>query len=288
MKRAFAAICLAGILDGCQNPSERLAGGADDHGNAVALRVRVEDSSGTPSAGMRVTVRPESWNPATDPDPVGEATSGSDGSCQFHNLPPGSYRVLADDGNTMSTETVMLESSAEVRLSAYAPGSIRGRLEGARQGGFLVSIAGTNLVASIGDSGAFRFDRVPAGSFRLIAGKRSELTLDRVPVLPRILSRLDPVPFDSSLPSRLEPRVRLEAALAPPMVDPLPGSYLGPVRIRFLPNPATDSVEIAFEDGIWIHIADAIQLGASRCLRARSRRGEETSMESSELCYILP
>lgn len=288
MKRNLAAFCVVLSLLGCQSGSDRIAGGADDHGNAIALRVQVEDSTGSPAAGMRVTVRPESWNPAEGSAPIAVVTSGPDGSCKFEALAPGAYRVLADDGNTMSTGTVLLESTTSIRLNAYAPGSIRGRLEGGGHGGVLMSIAGTDLVSPVGDSGTFRFDRVPAGNFRLTAGTHAELTLDRIPVLPRILSRLDPIAFDPSRPMRIEPRVRLEADLAPPTVDPLPGSYPGPLRLVFKSNSDSDGVEIAFEDKVWIPIADAIQLGSSRCLRARSRRGGETSPETRDLCYTLP
>lgn len=287
MKRILAALCVSLSMLGCQPGSDRIAGGADDHGNAIALRVQVEDSTGYPLAGMRVTVRPDSWVPGQELEPIEDATSGPDGFCRFVALPPGPYRIVADDGNAMSTETVTLDASTSVRMSAYAPGSIRGRLDGGRRGA-PVAIAGTDIVSYVGDSGTFRFDRVPAGNFRLRAGARAELTINRVPVLPRILSRLDPVEFQPASPMQAEPRVRLEADIAPPTVDPLPGSYPGPLRLVFRPNPAKDSVEISFEIDVWIPIQDAIQLGSSRCLRARSRRGAETSPETRELCYILP
>lgn len=274
------------VLLGCQNSSQPMAGGADDHGNAIALRIQVEDSTGAAQAGVRVTVRPESWIPEEGASASGVAVSGLDGFCSFGSLPPGNYRVVADGGATMATVVVAIEESASIRMSTYATGSIRGRLDGAARG-TSVAIQGTDIVSEVDDSGAFRFHRLPVGIFRIMAGSRGRLALERIPVLPRILSRLDEVAFDSGRTAAIEPTLRLEADLAPPVVDSLPGNYSGPLRLVFRPSPPSDLVEISLDGGDWIPIADAILLGTSRCLQARSRRGSETSASTGDLCYTL-
>ena len=75
-------------------------------GSAIVRGVVLDEQTGAPIAGARVTIRQRTGTPIVLPDPQifsAEATTGVDGSFQLTNLPAGEFVLFADGGDMRSS-----------------------------------------------------------------------------------------------------------------------------------------------------------------------------------------
>lgn len=290
MKRLPLVLFLAALLASCGDDSS--VAGTDEHGNALAARVLVRDSSGAPATGVEVVFRPSAWLDGERLDSASFAgsrcTTDSDGICP---IDPGgvdsSLTVRAGDGERAAAATVSRATRSDVVLRLASTGSVQGILKGAGAG-VRVRVPGLPGTAWTDDSGRFSLGSLPEGRRRLVVGSASLLVVDSVPVRSRrVLDFQVPMPASTSHRTIVLDTFALHVLPPTPVFSPPGGTYSSVLDIVFPGLSAGDAVETS-EDGIrWEVLNGSVRLMASACIAARTVRDGRIVSNVSRACYVL-
>ena len=172
------AIALLGVLGGCTD--DRMAGGnSSETPNTIAGRV--VDPAGRPSVGDTVEIRPADWIsddvPAEGVERAWRTTTDSQGRYRFEGVASGAYVVESRNGSAgFLSEAVSVgrgRPEADLGVDTANPFlEVAGRvvtdsswIDDAAK----VHVCGTDHVAALDRSGAFRLKGLGAGSVRLLA-----------------------------------------------------------------------------------------------------------------------
>lgn len=290
--RIPAALATMALFCACTMDENRIAGGADDHGNAVQALILVTDSTGAPVPNTEVVVRPASWTSGTAIDTVGNAPEGartwtdSSGYCRIRSLRSGEYTVRAGTVNVAGAVTFDVRDSEFVAIGIYATGGIRGTLPGVAPG-TLVAARGFEGVAEVDSSGGFILSCIPAGSVELVVGLDAGIAvIEQVHVYDRKVSVLQNVA--GVLPgTRIRSAIRLSNEPLPPVFLLRQGDYAGLQKIRFVAPIVGDKLEVLADGKNWIASTGQVRLGASSCVVARSIQGSTERSAASKACYSI-
>ena len=147
----------------------------EDNGGII---ITLEETSGPRSASViRASLGTAAGARGAGASPVVAITqTNADGSFDFGNIPPGTYTLHASSRDSLerAVATSLTVKANEVSnagtLKLTPVGSISGQITVDDHGamGFIVSVAGTSLMAVTGDDGAFTIGGVPAGSHSII------------------------------------------------------------------------------------------------------------------------
>lgn len=286
--RTFLHLSLVALLWACGDDSA--VAGTDEHGNAVAARVLVRDSSGAPAAGVEVVVRPAEW---LDGDPLDSAVfAGSrcvtayDGSCPFApDERSGILVVRAGDGEFAAAAAVSEKTESDIVLRLAPTGSVQGTLPDAKAG-VPVRVPGLAGIAWTDDSGRFSLGSLPEGFLRVRIGASARTGLDSVPVRPRkatVPGRSSTI-MDSIEVVRSWEEFDLPSA---PVFDPPAGTYSAVQEVSFLQLASSDAVETSLDGVRWEVLNGKVRVMSSLCLKARAIRDGRIVSNVSEACYIV-
>jgi len=150
MKRGWILGIPALMLVGCDTGTTRIAGGSSEQGNAI--QVVLVTSAGKPAAGARVVLHARSWVSGSTRDPLGQ-TLVADTAGRLTLTSKAGRRLLAGDSSGMAwADLDSLGDSATLHL--LAPATVKGTVTDWSSGDHL-AVPGTDLAASLGDSGRF-------------------------------------------------------------------------------------------------------------------------------------
>lgn len=291
----FASLAaVAGLLASCSDATDRVSG-TDEHGNAVAARVFVVDSTGEPLAGAKVSLRPASWLEGEDLDsssaePTGwNATTVSDGSCL---LPLGrleEVRTLsARHGDRAAVFQAGPRGLDNRVLVMRATGSVQGTVV-AGSPGTKVRISGVPGVAFLDDSGRFVLSDLPAGMLQLVLGQGAGRTVVESLTVGQGAATLVP-----ALPA---PGVRAETlSVADAPTSPLPrppeflpagGVFASAPTIQVRTDLADAILETSLDGRTWSVVTGTLRPLVSVCLWARVTRVDGVVSQPVQACYTI-
>jgi len=288
MNARVAMLGLAAVFV-CGCGDDRTVAGTDEHGNALAARVQVRDSSGAPAAGVLFEFRPTGW---LDGDALDTSSSrvrcvtDARGSC---DLPEGgaALTLRAGDGEYAASGVVAGRTDSVITLELRPTGSVQGRIVGAGSG-LVVRVPGLAGRAWTDDSGRFSLGSLPEGFRRLVVGSASALVLDSLPVRSR--SAID---FQVAMPNITSGvAIVLDTfallALPPTPVFSTPaGAFASAFDVSFPGLRTGEAVETS-EDGVhWAVLNGSIRVTASSCIMARTVRDGRIVSNISKACYEL-
>lgn len=289
----FAALPAALILFACDGQLPRSAGGSDDHGNAVSATVLVMDSTGAPVADVEVTVRPATWKSGDPLDTSSKApdgavgTTGPNGICRISALRPGDYTIVAGKWGQVGLSKISLRDSQGVSLGIYAPGALAGRMLGAPPDTRVV-LAGIDREVFTDSSGSFSVGGLPVASYDVQGGGAAGgVLLSQVSVVPRKVSSMMDVKYDSTRFQTFSPIIELTDDILPPSMSPAGGVFPGMVNVAISPAFLGDQFEISINGGPWYPTKVGVAIGGSECIRLRTRRGGISGAVYSQACFTI-
>ena len=270
---------------------DRVTGGADDHGNALA-RILVVDSAGNPSARSEIVVRPRMWLPGDPLDSMGERpngtrlVTGADGTCQVR-LRRGDYTVRAGRGNIAGATTVRLEDSMDVVVGLYPTGAVRGRfLE--PLGKAWISVRGYEGRFEVDSTGGFLVPFVPVGGIELILeDERRTIELNGVNVLDRKISDVGSIHAQGTAGLTMRPITRIANEPLPPVFLKKAGVYSEFQKLEIVPPILGDGLEVSVDGSKWARSNGILRIGAGACIAARSVQADNVRSAVSEACYSI-
>ena len=283
-------VLVALLLVACDQT--RVAGGVDDHENAVA-RIQVVDSLGEPVPASAVVVHASDWLPGDPADSSGESpdyvhtTTDSTGYVTVHRLRPGRYSVVAGWGNIAGRTFVDAIDTVSLVVGIYPTGGIRGKLVGAPPGTWVAvrGLEGVTVIDSVGD---YVVPFVPIGTADVVAGlDRRSLEMHEVPILDRKVSRVADQVFRMESPRSIRPVIQLSTEPLPPVFLSPQGTYTSFLKVQILAPILGNSLEVSVQGGQWTAMSGMVGLGGSACLQARSIQSSNVRSDPSQACYSI-
>lgn len=284
----------AGLVASCSDATDRVSG-TDEHGNAVAARVFVVDSTGEPLEGVTVSLRPASWlegDPldSNSSEPTGwNAATNRDGSCL---LPLG----LLEEARTVSARKGDRAAAFQAgprgldnRVLVMRPtGSVQGSVvEGTP--GTKVRIAGIPGVAFTDDSGRFVLGGIPAGTFRLMVGDASSGTVAESLVVREGAATLLPDLPAPGPQARTVSVAKAPTSPLPPVPEFLPagGTFSAAPVIEVRSDVDGAMLETSLDGRTWSVVTGTLRPLVSVCLWARATSPEGVVSRPVRACYTL-
>lgn len=158
------------VFAGCG--SGPVAGGSSMETEDIRALVTLPD--GSPAAGDTVRLRPSNYAARSTgnlpmSDSVRHAVCGPDGRVVFSRVPRGEYVLEARTASgTAAARIGKTASGSETQLTGRDTATLTGFVAGASSRVW-VALRGLERGAWTDDSGAFRFERVPAGEWEVVA-----------------------------------------------------------------------------------------------------------------------
>lgn len=289
MKRLLYIVPLAAVLASCGSDAQ--VAGTDEHGNAVAARVLVRDSSGAPAAGVAVVFRPSGWLDGEPLDSASSAGSGCvtdrNGSCLFSpDSGSSDLTVRAGDGERAAAATVPSNTASDIVLRLAPTGSVQGSLQGAKAG-VAVRVPGLPGIAWTDESGRFSLGSLPAG-FRRVRVGNGLVALDSVPVLSGKASTFAlPMPVAPVAGPVVLDSIDVRDLPNTPVFSPPGGTYATAQEIVFKGVDPGDAVETSLDGIRWEILNGSVRVMSSTCLKARAVHDGRILSNTSEACYVV-
>ena len=289
MKPRFASLAAAALLcAGCGDDS--YVAGTDEHGNALAARVLVRDSSGAPAAGVYVVYRPAMWldgDPLDTADGTHRCVTDARGACPLPDRASGDLAVRAGDGDRAAAAVLPAMTDSVITLALRPTGSVQGRIVDAPSG-LAVRVPGLPGIAWTDDSGRFSLGSLPEGTRRVVVGNASVLVVDSVPVRSnRAIDFQVPMPNATTGHAIVLDLFAVHELPPAPVFSPQGGTYRDILDISFPGLRAGDAVETSTDGIRWEVLNGSVRLMASTCISARTVRNGRIMSNVSSACYVL-
>ena len=178
-------------------------------------------------------------------------------------------------------------SSDTLVVGLYATGAVAGSLGGVPEGTEVLA-QGLDSKGTTDSAGRFALSGIPAGSLNLLARAfRGGTQIEGVAVHPRLVSELENVDVDSTAWSLHSPVIQLRSFPLPPAFQTPPDVYSGAINVVVMAPILGDGLEVSVDGEPWMSTDGHLGLGASACIRARSKRAPGLYSEISTACYTI-
>lgn len=290
----LSLVALAGLMASCSGPADRVSG-TDEHGNAVAARVFVVDSTGEPLEGVKVSLRPASWlegEPldSSSAEPTGwNAATNRDGFCL---LPLGRLEeartVSARQGDRAAAFQARPEGLGDRVLVMRPTGSVQGSVV-AGSPGTKVRISGIPGVTFLDDSGRFVLPNLPAGVFQLVVSQGAGRTVvQSLTVGQGAATLLPPLPSPGAQSETLSVADAPTSPLPrPPEFLPAGGVFATAPTIQVRTDLVGATLETSLDGRTWSVVSGTLRPLVSVCLWARVTRLDGVVSQPVQSCYTI-